>query len=186
MSDPAESWKSNEPQRVGAADTAAQAAAFCMAGLGCRWGSETREGFCPRITHFCSWLLVMGSGSRTSHSWGYPSGLREELSKWPETPPHANVASPSAYATLVKASATWAALHHPRSLLWRLHPPSPCSPPAYKGPRLRARDERDQTDPSGTDHPPCITAGCFTQQEKLIAVLQDGGRAVRACKSRML
>lgn len=183
MSDPAEPWKSNEQQRVGAADAAAQAAASCMAGLGCRWGSETRDGFCPRITHFCSWLLAMGGGSRTSHSRGYPGGLREELSKWSETPPHANVASSRAYATLVKASATWATLHHPQSLLWRLHPPGPCLPPACKGPRLRGRDKRDN---NGTDSPPCITAGCFTQQEKLIVVLQDWGRAVRVCQSRVL
>lgn len=52
-----------------------------------------------------------------------------------ETPPHANVASRRAYATLARASTTWATLHHPWSLLWRLHPPGPCAAPAPKSPQ---------------------------------------------------
>lgn len=59
-----------------------------------------------------------------------------------ETPPHANVASQRAYATLARASATWAALHHPRNLLRRLHPPGPCPPPARKGPQAGQEETR--------------------------------------------
>lgn len=40
--------------------------ASCVAGLGCRWGAETRESFCPTISRSCSQLLAMGGGSRAS------------------------------------------------------------------------------------------------------------------------
>lgn len=63
-------------------------AASCMARLGAGGEVRHKKRFCPTTTHSCSSLLVMGSGSRApcleqGGIWGYPGGLREELSKWP-------------------------------------------------------------------------------------------------------
>lgn len=116
-------------------------AASCLAGLGCGWGAEMWEGFCPAITHSSPGLAV-----EAARVIPVASG-RSCQSGQAETPPHANVASRRAYATLARASATWATLHHPWSLLWRLHPLGPCPPPARKGPQ----DGLEKT--SGTNRP---------------------------------
>ena len=66
-----------------------------------------------------------------------------------ETPPHANVASQRAYATLARASATWATLAPPSTEpppeaapAWSLSTPSPQRPLGWAG-----GDKRDQEKP---------------------------------------
>lgn len=113
-----------------------------VAGLGCRGGAETWEGVCPSLPTpaldypLLSPRLVVEAAGVIPVASG-----RSCQSGQAETPPRANVASQRAYATLTRASATWATLHHPQSLLQRLHPPGSCPPPACKGPRLGGRGQ---------------------------------------------
>lgn len=113
-------------------------------------------GFCPGIAHSC---LHGCSGRRQqSPSPGLAGGAagvspvasrRSCQSGQGETPPHANVASQRAYATLDRASATWTTLCRPWSLSWRLHPPPQCPPQPTKAPRLGSPSETHR--PRGTD-----------------------------------
>lgn len=89
----------------------------------------------------------------------HPKGL---MQPWPGPAPHGPC------STIHGASSEGCT--HPALVL-----PQPTKAPGWAG-----GDKRDQTDPSGTDSPPCITAGYFPQQEKLIMVLQDWGREVKS------
>lgn len=88
-------------------------------------------GLCPPLPIPAS-VAAVGRGSRAPRPSpglaGVAAGVspvasgRSCQSGQGETPPHTNVASQRAYATLDRASATWTTLHHPWSLSWRLHP----------------------------------------------------------------
>lgn len=140
MSAPPEAWTSSEQREGGCRRPC------CRAGL--QAGAEAWEGFAQPLPIPAS-AAAVGGGSRAPCPGlaGVAAGVspvasgRSCQSGQAETPPHANVAPQRAYATLDRASATWATLHHlleaaPTS---SVSSPDPKRPPGW-GPHERPTD----------------------------------------------
>lgn len=133
---------------MGAGDPAARAGCLPRGRAGVQVGSRDMRYFLPN-----DYPLLLSAAGDGRWQRGPSPGLAVEAAgvipvasgrscQSGQTPPHANVASQRAYATLARANATWATVHHPRSLLRSLHPPGPCPPPAHKGSQAGQEETR--------------------------------------------